>query len=233
MIGQSYLTEKEENFCIWEIGRDRAKEITDFIYWTYFSRFQKYDILGAADLVKIAIDDILTSRYSRIFAVIAAQDRILGSIRIIEKVAKLPVERDFEFDVLEMARKLFPELMKINRIFEIGRFATSPENIRKAGMKTSMSLKVVDCLLREMFRAVARESGNVGVASLDVNTFRILGMRGIKFQKISEKESSYLGSPTIPVILPVDICRLQMFENKPDLHFFYFDRKEPVLYSGA
>ncbi len=222
MKRESCIVARGPGFALHRMGRDRARELTDFVYETYFERFQdRYGSLAHDDYVAMAIEDLFTLNRSTIFAAISDQTGlILGSIRIIERSAALPAEKEFGFDALEQFQRHFGPGGRVNRIFEIGRFATCARNLAAAGLRKGTSLKITDLLLKHMFASIAAEADNLTVAALDVTTLRILKMRGIHFRVI-DRPRDYLGSPTVPVLLPVDLCFAEMRRTHPARYDFF------------
>lgn len=207
MITQSTSIESFEKYSVWEIGTDRAMETTRFVFEVYFDRFsRKYEWEG--EFGKMVNDDQATLAYSTIYGALSPENDLLATIRIIEKTSQeLPIEKDFNLNVFDVCRE---KNINPNRIFEIGRLAKHPLKIRNAGIFGRHRLAVVDDLIAEVVNTCSRESGNVWVASIDIDVLALLRSRGFHFSPIGSTNSEYLGSPTTPVILSIDQCRNDM-----------------------
>lgn len=210
---------KARGFQIMQLGRDRSRDMTDFVYETYRARFQNHDLLDYDDYVQMAIEDRFTLNSSAIFAAVADGGRTLGCLRVIERRGPLPAEKEFGFDALQEFRRHFPDRPAARRVYEIGRFATSLANLKASKLPKSLSIHITDCLLRAMFGHVTRDPDSFGVASLDVTTLRILRMRGMQVKVIGQARD-YLGSPTVPVVLCADACLEDLRHQRPEQYAF-------------
>jgi hypothetical protein len=230
MISQSTPIEFFEGFSLWEIGTDRAMETTRFVFEVYFDLFsRKYEWEG--EFEKMAQDDQATMVNSTIYAALSREEDFLATIRIIRKSKQeLPVEKDFNLNVLEICRE---KNINPNRIFEIGRLAKHPARIKRAGLLGRQKLAVVDELIAQMVYACSQEIGNVWVASIDVDVLMLLRSRGFHFSPIGKTNGDYLGSPTTPVILSIDQCRNDIRDLNSERYVKYFKpRVETVSYSS-
>jgi hypothetical protein len=230
MITQSIPIDFFEDFSVWKIGKERAIETTRFVFGVYFDLFsRKYEWEG--EFEKMVLDDQDTMAHSTIYGAISRENDLLATIRIIEKSDQLlPIEKDFNLNVFDICREknIYP-----NRIFEIGRLAKHPVRIRNSGISGCRRLAVIDELIAQVVYTCSQESGNVWVASIDVDVLTLLRSRGFHFSPIGNTNSEYLGSPTTPVILSVDQCRHDIQSLNSERYVKYFrPMVETVLHSS-
>ena len=207
-------------FTLWQFGPDRGGEMTRFVYDVYYPRFSgKYGWQGE-DFDKMSADDLETMEHSTIYTAVNRTGSYLGTIRIIEKTDQtLPMERDFHLDALEVCRS---HGISPHRIFEIARFAKSSEEIQKAKLSIRQGMAVTDALIAHCVRLTSRERGNIWVASIDIHVLELLRRRGFRFFPIGET-ADYLGSPTTPVMLPIDTCLEELRPRHPERYALYFE----------
>ncbi|MFI5304447.1 MAG: hypothetical protein ACHQYP_06585 [Nitrospiria bacterium] len=230
MIIQSTPIEFFDGFSVWEIGSDRAMEITRFVFEVYFDLFsKKYEWEGEYE--KMVLDDQATMVNSTIYAALSREEDLLATIRIIRKSEQeLPIEKDFDLNVLEICRE---KNIHPNRVFEIGRLAKHPVRIKKAGILGRQKLAIVDELIAQMVYVCSQENGNIWVASIDVDVLMLLRSRGFHFSPIGKTNGDYLGSPTTPVILSIDQCRNDIRDLNTERYIKYFKPGvETVSYSS-
>ncbi|MBI1823372.1 MAG: hypothetical protein HY200_08940 [Nitrospirae bacterium] len=219
MILQSVPIEFLEGYSIWEIGTDKSVETTRFVFEVYFELFsKKYEWEG--EFEKMVRDDQDTLIHSTIYGAYSHENSLLATIRIIEKSDQLlPIEKDFNLNILEVCRE---QNIQPNRIFEIGRLAKHPHKIKKAGIYGRRRLEVIDELIAQVVYSCSQDRENVWVASIDVDVLALLRSRGFHFVPIGKTNSEYLGSPTTPVILSIDQCRSDIRELNLERYEKYF-----------
>jgi hypothetical protein len=219
MIIQSKPIDFFDKFSVWEIGTDRAMETTRFVFDVYFDLFsRKYEWDGEYE--KMVLDDQATMVNSTIYAAFSRENELLATIRIIKKLDQLlPVEKDFNLNVFDICRE---KNINPNRIFEIGRLAKHPLRIKNTGIFGRQRLAVIDELIAQVVYTCSQESGNVWVASIDVDVLTLLRSRGFHFSPIGKTNSEYLGSPTTPVILSIDQCRNDIRDLNSERYAKYF-----------
>lgn len=117
------------------------------------------------------------------------QGSILGTIRVLKwnMVDPLPLQKIFNIDPLSHV-----DTGKVNDIFHFGRLA-----IRK----NKPSLQLLKKLIAAAIAPVCAHKHNVAFAECDSKLYRTLSLLGIKM-KVIGKSIDYLGSETIPVLIP-------------------------------
>lgn len=91
----------------------------------------------------------------------------------------------------------------------------------EAGLSSREGMALVDDLFAWTVWVCSQEPGNVWFAALDAQVYCLLRRRGFPFVAIGRKVD-YLGSPTLPVMLPIDVCRRWMRRRRPRQYTRYF-----------
>jgi hypothetical protein len=208
-----------DDFSVWEIGVDRVPDVTKFVFEVYFDRFSK-EYQWEGEYEKLDNDDKAALWDSTIYGALDNEGSILATIRTIERRKQpLPIERDFNVDVFQVCddKNLVP-----NRIFEGGRFAKSTEKAKKSGISRSRGLALMEELLACTVYTCSQEKNNIWFSTIDTHVLYLLRSRGLRFSPIGETDMNYLGSPTVPVCLPIDECRDYMREFNYNRYLKYF-----------
>ncbi len=225
MRATSRLLENRQSFSIWEIGRDRLEELTQFVFSIYYSHFATdgwQDPDG--DLRHMIDDDRAYAPHARVFAAVGRSGAILSTGRILEhSVVGLPIERDFSIPVLDTARTLAGERV-VNRIFEVARLATSSSAIAAESISRATIPEITDSIIQQITLTSSHDSGNFWVASMDNRALGLFRHRGFAFEQLAETDPNYLGSPTTPVMLSIDACREAFRAESRAKHDHYFSR---------
>lgn len=219
MIIQSRPLNIFDDFSVWEIGVDRSNDVTKFVFEVYFNRFSK-EYKWEGEYEKLEADDKSDLWHSTIYAALNQDGEILATIRTIERSDRpLPIERDFNVDIYKVCRErnLIP-----NRIYEGGRFAKSTEKAKKSGISRTRSLALMEELLACTVYTCSRDTNNIWFSTIDVHVLYLLRSRGLRFTPVGETNDNYLGSPTVPVCLPIDECRDYMRDCNYSRYLKYF-----------
>ena len=214
MRATSRLLENRQGFSVWEIGRDRLEELTEFVFSIYYSHFATdgwQDPDG--DLQHMFEDDRRYAPQARVFAAVGSSGAILSTGRI--------MERDFAIPVVETARALAGGCA-VNRIFEVARLATSSAAITAERISREAIPEITDSVIREITLTSSRDRGNFWVASMDNRALGLFRHRGFAFEQLAETDPNYLGSPTTPVMLSIDACREAFRAESLEKHNHYF-----------
>jgi hypothetical protein len=208
-----------DDFSVWEIGVDRASDVTKFVFEVYYDRFSK-EYQWEGEYEKLESDDKAELWNSTIYAALNREGGILATIRTIERAdCPLPIERDFNVDIFKVCRE---KSLVPNRIFEGGRFAKSTEKAKKSGISRARSLALMEELLACTVYTCSQEKNNIWFSTIDTHVLYLLRSRGLRFSPIGETDMNYLGSPTVPVCLPIDECRDYMREFNYNRYLKYF-----------
>jgi len=219
MIFKSKPITSYDDFSVWEIGVDRVPDVTQFVFEVYFNRFSK-EYHWEGEYEKLESDDNAVLWDSTIYAALDKEESILATIRTIERRGHpLPIERDFKVDVFQVCDdiNLVP-----NRIFEGGRFAKSTEKAKKSGILRSRGIALMEELLACTVYTCSQEKNNIWFSTIDTHVLYLLRSRGLRFSPIGKTDMNYLGSPTVPVCLPIDECRNYMREFNYIRYLRYF-----------
>lgn len=142
-----------------------------------------------ADEITAMHNEEISLSNSKIFVARDEDYLITGSIRVTRwnKLDVLPTEKIFDVD---LQQKKFEDM----KIWHIGRFAIK-QGIDKTGFlvfKTLMALAINE---------VCASESSVALAECDVKLLRTLKLLGIEVTALSDS-INYLGSETIPVLIP-------------------------------
>ncbi len=224
MRTRSRAIQQHSGYQLWEIGRDRLEELTDFVFSVYYRRFDSSAWVEAADdLQHMLDDDLLYADFAQVFAAVAPSGAILSTARAIEAVdLPLPIERDFGVSVATAAGERSAE-QRTRRIFEIARLATSSPTIRNEQISAHAIPAITDAVVCQLVRVTTAEPGNFWVASMDVRALGLFRNRGFCFEDVGATDPNYIGSPTTPVILSMDAFRSEMMSTGQDQYAQYFE----------
>lgn len=219
MDHRTRLVSRHEGYLVWNIGMDRALELTDFVFHVYYRKFaEKYGWQGE-DYDKMHADDLDTLERSTIYAATDERGNYLATMRLIERNGQqLPIERDFGIDTQQLC---WEQKLPTSRIYEVARLAKSAQAIEKAGFPAHWALSIVDRVIAAGVQEMVREDESVWFAGIDEQVLKLLRMRGFPFEPVGDTVY-YVGSPTSPVMLTSRECRAYMRAHIPEHHAFYF-----------
>lgn len=149
---------------------------------------------------------------SKIFIAADSKDEIIGSIRVLRWNFSdlLPIEKIFHISPLSLDTPC--------KVFHIGRFA-----IKKGSDKSGFM--VFKTLMALAINEVCRNENTFALAECDAKLLKILRLLDIE-AKILAKSQYYLGSETIPVLLPynglkrfLEKNRILISDKSSNLHF--------------
>lgn len=167
------------------------KQLVDFVVRENYKHHQSfYD----DDIMKNEIDKIYTEEQSyegkKTFVSTDENGEINGTIRVIKWNYKdiLPIQKIFNINPIALM------LNGVYGVYHIGRFAIKKENHSIRTFKTLMTLAIEEVL---------KEEKSFAIAECDAKLLKTLNVLGIGFIRLSES-MNYLGSETIPVLLPYD-----------------------------
>lgn len=186
----------QENIAIRKMDR-YERRITDFVHNVYLAAFAKYGWKG--DYQAILDDDLEFFAASDTYIAIGeVTNNIYGTIKAIhkEKVKMLPVERDFGIRCDEFLQQ---HELPAGKIIEVARFATDHLICRKYNKPHK---EVTLALLKKICAESRKNSVLYSFASIDEQVWYWLVREGFKFAQIGEIKF-YIGSPTVPVFLPI------------------------------
>lgn len=179
------------------------KQLVDFVVRENYNHHQSfYD----DDIMKNEIDKIYTEEQSyegkRTFVSTDENGEINGTIRVIKWNYKdtLPIQKIFNINPIDLMLK------DVYGVYHIGRFAIKKENNSIRTFKTLMTLAIEEVL---------KEEKSFAIAECDAKLLKILNVLGIGFIRLSEA-MNYLGSETIPILLPYDGLK-SFYNNNVDL----------------
>jgi hypothetical protein len=149
--------------------------------------------LSRQEIHEIMLEDELLFHYGHYFELINTENKVVGTIKIVQKKpeVKLPIESVFKVDIREQCHLLdiIPD-----EIWHFSRLAIDKQNLKGIGTKALTIL---------FFHALCianRKPGNVFVAECDAEICRKLELIGINCIKVGLPRI-YVGSPTFPMIV--------------------------------
>jgi len=166
--------------------------------------------------LKNEIDLVFSDEYhlqnSKIFIAADTKDEMIGSIRVLRWNFSdiLPIEKIFNINPLSLDAPC--------KVYHIGRFA-----IKKGSDKSGFM--VFKTLMTLALNEVCKNENTFALAECDAKLLKILTLLNID-SKILAKPKYYLGSETIPVLLPYEGLKKFLAKNKalisldsPNVHF--------------
>jgi hypothetical protein len=208
-----------KNIKLSVLKKTDLEELAKFVVEENFSHHDEKtpDIQSIMDKeIKYIHDEELCFSNSKILVAKNYDDEIIGSIRTLRwnYRDKLPIERMFSINL--------KELIDINqyKVWHIGRFAIK-KNPNETGIRLFKTLMA--CAINE----VCMHSNVVAVAECDIKLLRTLKILGIEAFAITES-IHYLGSETVPVILPYGGLK-----NFLDKHRHLLCSKSQQLHQGV
>jgi N-acyl-L-homoserine lactone synthetase len=187
----------QEMIVIREINKYESR-LTDFVHNVYLAAFAKYGWRG--DYEAIREDDLEFFALSTTFiAVGEITNNIYGTVKAIYKdqARFLPVERDFGIRCEEIIQQ---HKLPAGKIIEVARFATD-HLICQQNNKPHKEVTIA--LLKKICEECRKKSILYSFASIDERVWQWLVREGFNFEQIGEIKV-YIGSPTVPVFLPID-----------------------------
>ncbi|WOC52766.1 hypothetical protein BPO_2119 [Bergeyella porcorum] len=178
------------------------RSIIDFVVR---ENYKHHQVFYDDDIVMCEIDKIYTEEQSydgkKTFISIDENGEINGAIRVIKWNYKdiLPIQKIFNINPIDLM------LNDGYGVYHIGRFAIRKEKHSIRTFKTLMMLAIEEVL---------KEEKSFAIAECDAKLLKTLKILGVEIIRLSES-ASYLGSETIPVLLPYD--GLKNFYNTVDL----------------
>jgi len=184
------LISKNENYCIYSVGKEYLYDIVKFVVDENYKHHSKFETVNNIneEIKTIYEEELSFAETSQIYIAEDSFQRMIGCIRVYkwDKKVLLPIHKIFNINPLNYIKET-----KNSSFWHIGRFAVS-SNVEIS------TIRLFKKLMMYAIFPIYQEKEGYMIAEIDSKLLQIINRLGMDTVCLKSGEC-YLGSETIPV----------------------------------